>query len=103
MNQFTNQFSNQYQPTQTNGVNWVRGIEGAKAYQLSPNSNAIILDSENEGIFYIKSTDNIGMCTLRVFKYEEIKQTQSQQVDLSEYVKKTELESYINNLLGGNK
>ena len=58
--------------TQNNGINWVQGIEGAKAYQLTPNSNVILMDSENEGRFYIKVSDNVGMCNLRVFKYEEI-------------------------------
>lgn len=110
MNQFTNPYVQQprqspyyVQPT-NNGINWVQGIEGAKAWQLTPNSNAMLLDNENEGVFYIKVSDNVGMCTLRVFKYEEVTpsmQPQQQGLDLSEYVKKSELEAYINNLLGG--
>ena len=101
MNPRVNQF---YQP-QTNGINWVQGIEGAKAWQLVPNSNAVLLDSENDGIFYIKISDNVGMCTLRAFKYEEMKAEtkQSQPLDLSEYVKKSELESLITSILGGMK
>ena len=51
----------------TNNVLWVQGIEGAKAWQLNPNSMAILLDSENKGKMYIKVSDNIGMCSLRVF------------------------------------
>ena len=86
----------------SNGIQWVQGIEGAKAFQIAPNSNIPLFDSENDGIFYIKISDNVGMCTLRAFKFEEIKPTnQTQQVDLSEYVKKTELESLINDMLGG--
>ena len=91
------------QQTTNNGINWVQGVEGAKAYQLSPNSNTILMDSENDGVFYIKVSDNVGMCSLRTFRYEEVVSNPTPQVDLSEYVKKTELESLINNMLGGSK
>ena len=83
-------------------IQWVQGIEGAKAYQLAPNSNVQLLDSENDGLFYIKTSDNIGMCNLRVFKYEEITNQQSPSAaNLTEYVRKDELESLINSILGG--
>lgn len=109
MNQFNNPYLQQrvnpyYTPPTNNGINWVQGIEGAKAWQLSPNSNVMLLDSENEGVFYIKVSDNVGMCTLRVFKYEEVTQNHYQtqsQADMSEYVKKSELEAYINDIFGG--
>lgn len=87
----------------TNGINWVQGIEGAKAWQLQPNSNIVLLDSENDGKFYIKTSDNVGMCNLRMFKYEEITNSVPKQadIDLSEYVKKSELESLIKSIIGG--
>lgn len=56
------------------GINWAQGIEGAKAFRIKPNDMVIILDSENEGIMYIKTSDSIGMCTLRTFNYHEITQ-----------------------------
>lgn len=93
-----------YQPQRyaplNNGITWVQGIEGAKAYQLMPNSNTILLDSENDGIFYIKLSDNVGMCTLRTFKYTETTNEQPKQVstDLSEYVTKTDLKEAIEEL-----
>lgn len=89
-----------YAMPQHNSITWVQGVEGAKAWQLSPNSTVLLMDSENDGIFYIKSSDNVGMCGLRTFKYEEITQKPSS-VDLSDYVKKSELESLINSMLGG--
>lgn len=90
---------------QTSGINWVQGIEGAKAWQMQPNNNAMLLDSENEGTFYIKTSDNVGMCNLRIFKYQEIteQQKQTNNVDLSEYVKRSELETLISNLIGEKK
>ena len=88
-----------------NGIIWVQGIEGAKAYQMSPNSNIQLMDSENNGIFYIKVTDNIGMANLRVFRYTEIAQQDMQKqessVDLSEYVKKSELQELLLELMSG--
>ena len=91
-----------YQRPQTNGINWVQGIEGAKAFQIMPNSNTILLDSENDGIFYIKVSDNVGMCNLRTFKYEEIGEQpkSSAPVNLDNYVTRDELTKVINDLKG---
>lgn len=80
MNQFYAQPYGMYQQPnmvtvqnrQSNGIIWVNGEEGARAFVMAPNSNAILLDAENEGKFYIKTTDNIGMCNLRIFDYKEI-------------------------------
>jgi hypothetical protein len=90
----------------TNNIIWVQGIEGAKAWQLAPNSMAILLDSENDGKMYIKVTDNIGMGSLRVFNYvEELVQpaqgnvTIDSSLDLSQYVKKDELSTLIKEII----
>ena len=103
MNPYMNsQQMNPYMPKpQQNAIQWVQGIEGAKAFQLVPNGNAMMLDSENEGIFYIKTSDNVGMCNLRVFKFEEVTAQQPQKINPDEYVKKSELEALINKMLGG--
>lgn len=99
-NPYMNRMTN---PIQT-GILWVQGIEGAKAWQLAPNSNVILMDSENDGRFYIKTSDNVGMCNLRIFKYEEVKHTPSSgDIDLSEYVRKDELQNLISNMVGGRK
>lgn len=114
MNNFMgkNQFSNPYyntnpistQSTIANNIIWVQGIEGAKAWQLSPNSMVILLDSEIEGKMYIKVSDNIGMCSLRIFDYvEELPSTNvtnNNDLDLSQYVKKDELASLIKEVIG---
>ena len=92
---------NQYMRPQQNAINWVQGIEGGKAFQMVPNSNIALFDSENEGIFYIKTCDSIGMCNLRVFRYEEITEKQPVKMNPDEYVKKSELEALVNQMLGG--
>ena len=100
MNPYLSQQPSYIKPQQ-NAIQWVQGIEGAKAFQLMPNANAMMLDSENEGIFYIKTSDNVGMCNLRTFKFTEITSQQNQKINPDEYVKKSELESLINQMLGG--
>jgi hypothetical protein len=114
MNNFVtkNQFSNPYYNVNpvsatsaaTNNIVWVQGIEGAKAWQLSPGSMVILLDSETEGKMYIKVSDNIGMCSLRIFNYvEELPSTNNvtnDNLDLSQYVKKDELASLIKEVIG---
>ena len=82
----------------TNNIIWVQGIEGAKAWQLAPNSMAILLDSDAEGKMYIKVSDNIGMSSLRCFNYvEEVQTAQdgNKSLDLSQYVKKDELQKIL--------
>lgn len=100
MNPYMNPYQQQ-QPRQFgNTINWVQGIEGAKAFQLGPNSNAMMLDSENDGIFYIKTSDNVGMCNMRTFKFEEVTNIQSQSaVDLTAYVRKDELQELLKTIL----
>ena len=103
-NAMLSRYSQQQQNALNNGINWVQGIEGAKAFQLYPNSNAILMDSENDGRFYIKICDSVGMSTLRIFNYTEVTDTlqTTNNIDLSEYVKKTELQDLISSMLGGN-
>lgn len=105
-----NQFSPYFDPapgvsTSTNNIVWVQGIEGAKAWQLNPNSMVILLDSEAEGKMYIKVSDNIGMSSLRIFNYtEEVQQAPSNvtinnDLDLSNYVTKDELINLVKEVL----
>ena len=85
---------------QNNRIVWVNGIEGAKAYQIEPNSNILLLDSDIEGRMYIKTCDNIGMCNLRIFSYQELQpNTQSQQIDTTNFVTKDEMQAAINQAL----
>ena len=65
----------QYQQPQQQNVNqgilWVQGEAGAKSYLVAPNTSVLLLDSE-ESRFFIKTTDNAGMPTLRTFEYMEV-------------------------------
>lgn len=87
------------------GINWVKGCEQVKSITLPFNSSGIFLDQDNDGIFYIKATDNSGMSSVRTFKFEEIF-PDNKQFDDSQFVKKDEIEitvaNILNKLLGGN-
>ncbi len=83
------------QPQVNQGLLWVQGEAGAKSYLVAPNTTVLLMDSEGSR-FYLKSTDNAGMPSLRVFEYAEVAQNapqapQSVQNDLdSKYVTRAE-------------
>ena len=76
------QLQNQYQqainvpqmaPSQqvNQGLLWVSGEIGAKSYLVAPNSTVLLMDSDAQR-FYLKSADNAGMPSLRIFEYTEV-------------------------------
>ena len=64
----------QYQPAQPvqqnqqNGIIWVSGEAGAKAYMVAPNNTVQLWDSESQTI-YLKSADASGLPSIRVLDY----------------------------------
>lgn len=63
-----------------NGIIWVQGEEGAKAYLVAPGNTIWLMDSEAP-VFYIKSTDTSGVpMPLRIFDFSE-RGGQSRQVE----------------------
>lgn len=85
-------------PQQINqGLLWVSGEVGAKSYLVAPNSTVLLMDSDASR-FYLKSADQSGMPSLRVFEYTEVLQNapQSSYSDFKEldgkYVTRAEYE-----------
>ena len=67
-----------YQPQNTqpqSGITWVDGLSSARAYPVLNGTSILLMDS-NESAFYIKSADQSGMPSLRIFDYKERAQTQ---------------------------
>lgn len=66
-----------YQNSYQQSVNLIRvtGYDGAKAYQMPPNSTTALFDS-NDNLMYIKTTDGAGFPTIRTFRFEELRPTQ---------------------------
>ena len=67
----------QYQPTQygqpKENISWVNvnGLQGARDVQVQANQTAWLMDM-NSPIFYVKKADNMGVCTLKAYRFEEI-------------------------------
>ena len=59
------------QPQVNQGLLWVSGEVGAKSYLVAPNSTVLLMDSDAQR-FYLKSADNAGMPSLRIFEYSEV-------------------------------
>ena len=73
------QYGQQAQPpmqTQT-GLNRVTGIEGARAFQVPPNSVVPLFD-DTQDVFYIKTTDSGGFPTLKGYRFSPIEDTPTQ-------------------------
>ena len=95
-----------YQPYQQpiNNLTRVTGIEGARMYQMPPNSTVALFDG-GEDIFYVKSTDGAGFPTIRAFRFEEIQQQPVPQADYVTHEEFAALSRKIDVLmdaLGGN-
>lgn len=87
-------------PTQQpNGIIWVQGEEGAKAYSVAPGNRVCLFDSENP-VVYIKSVDVNGR-PLEMEVYDLVKRDPSPvhntdpSLDMSAYVTRDELDSII--------
>ena len=61
----------QQQVMMQSNIEYVNGIEGAKAFILPPNTQKLLLDSDNP-FFYIKTTDLQGKPSVKRFKYIDI-------------------------------
>lgn len=73
------------QPTMQmqSNIEYVNGIEGAKAFILPPNTKKLLLDSDN-AFFYIKTTDTQGKPSVRRFRYIDIDAEQQAEMQKQE-------------------
>jgi len=79
-------------------VNWIQvsGIDGAKNQIVQQGHTAWMMDN-NKPYFYVKSVDNVGSCSFRIFQFAEVQETEQEQtekpqIDLSRYVQRDEFE-----------
>ena len=107
-------YSNGYmQGQQANFENtfaWVYGDAGAEAYPVAP-GRTVLLMHYNEPILYVKSVDMNGRpLPMEVYElvrknsgYSQAPQLTTQpQMNMNEYVKKSELESQVNDIMNRN-
>ena len=85
----------QPQNNQNSGVTWVQGIEGAKAHPVGAGQSVLLMDSDSD-CMYLKSADQTGMPTLRIFDYKERTNTppEAKNDDLSAFATKDDLSLY---------
>ena len=87
---------NPYQPYMANNqqVIKVNGVNGANAYQLMPNSSALLLDESAPRLF-LKQSDGAGYSTISSYRLEPyVEEKQPDLTDLSERI--TKLEEIVN-------
>lgn len=90
-------------PTQQmNQIQFVNGIESAKAFTLGPNQSVILMDS-NKPVFYQKQADASGFCTIKAYSFQEVKEDQPE----DKYLTKAEFKEWLSkveqNARGGNR
>ena len=97
INQGYNPYQNNMQYQQMNqsmqGLIRVNGIDGARAYQMSANSQVALFDA-NEDLMYVKCTDGAGFPSIRTFRFVEVTDT-NQINNNNDYVSREEMESYV--------
>ena len=93
------------QATPQSGLIWVSGEAGARGYPIAPNTTVDLWDSESQTV-YLKSADASGMPSMKILDYTIRDNTthsnalqKQQQVDLSNYVTKEELEKRISEMM----
>lgn len=72
-----NSYYQNFQPQPNNfnqqpNITFVIDIEGTKAFQMSPNFSALLMDSDNSK-FYVKSTDSLGVTKIYSYSFTEDK------------------------------
>lgn len=98
------------QPTGNQGFVWVQGEAGAKAYPVAAGNSVLLMDSESP-VLYMKSTDISGrplpIETYDLVKREDrpvipqstVQHVQQPQIDLSQYVKTSDLEAKVEEIV----
>lgn len=83
---------NTQQQMQGNGIVWVSGEAGAKAYLVAPNTSVALWDSE-ANVIYIKSADGSGMPSMKIVDYtmRDTNARRSEMSPQSDFVTKDDL------------
>jgi hypothetical protein len=69
---------------------YVQGEAGAKGYPVANGYTMLLMDSE-EPKFFIKQTDQMGLPTMKAYKFEEIVEPEPEKV---EYITKADFEEF---------
>ena len=86
-------FSSFQQPQTINQVQYVNGMESAKAYSLRPNESAILMDNNNP-IFYHVQADASGYRTIKAYQFQEVHEDKPEDI----YLTKKEFRDWISQI-----
>lgn len=90
--QYQQQMPPQQPQQNNNGIIWVQGEAGAKAWAVAPGQSVTLMDSEN-AVLYLKSADMSGIPSMRIFDMvERTNKPAAPSVDMSSYVTRKEFE-----------
>ena len=89
---------------QRQNVNWVyvSGVDGAKNQIVQPGQTVWMMDN-NDPYFYVKSVDDVGSSTFRIFQFTEVQdvsqeKSEQQKMDMSQYVQREEFDKLKNKI-----
>ena len=91
---------NYQQPQNNSGFQWVQGEAAARAFHVDPGHTILLMDSDSP-VLYLKSTDISGRPTPMIIydlverKEQPVNNQNVQNIDLSEYVKRSDIETII--------
>lgn len=85
----------QQQPQSQNGILWVQGEAGAKAWTVAPGQSVVLMDSENPAL-YLKSADYSGVPNMRVYDLVErvTRPQNAPQISTEQFITRKEFEEY---------
>ena len=78
-NNYTYPNYNQYNNNDTNLI-FVNGLDGARGYRIRPQQTILLIDSTQSRI-YLKSTDNLGIETMKTYSITEVENKETTDVE----------------------
>lgn len=78
-NNYTYPNYSQYSNNDTNLI-FVNGLEGARGYRIRPQQTILLVDSTQSRI-YLKSTDNLGIETMKTYSITEVENKETTDVE----------------------
>ena len=85
-------------PQPRDGLIRVTGMEGARAYQMPPNSSVALFDG-GQDIFYVKTTDGAGFPTIRAYAFSPLQDQAA--TPAGDYVTRAEFNELKEMILSG--
>lgn len=87
--------------TQGGSIVWVSGMSDVLGVNLNPGTAAVFFDKDKDGVYYIKTRDEAGQYSVRVFSSTDITSNPDNTgLDMSKYVTKEELAEFMKRLGG---